>query len=220
MKKRAKREKCFKIKDIQKASILFSIVLVFIVLLSTKIKIPERTDVTSLQYAISGCDSSKGAGISSSSLYSENNYIILKQRLSYVCCANLTIDWEKNGYNIKIKEINTGEVCKCVCAYNVNARLGPLERGTYSVELYGVDYKGTGAELISKSRIEVNHQISECRTKRECVPAECCHAKSCVPASKSPSCKGILCTMECQPDTMDCGQGYCTCTEGRCEAAI
>lgn len=220
MKKRVKRKQRLKIKDIQKASFLIAFVLIIILLLSAKIRIPERTDVTSLQYAISGCDSTKGAGIPAASLYSENNYILLEQSLNYVCCANLTIDWERNGYNIRIKEINNGGMCKCVCVYNVNARLGPLEKGIYSIELYGVDYKGTGAELISKDRVEVNHQISECRTNRDCVPAECCHAKSCLPASKAPSCKGIMCTMECQENTMDCGKGYCTCTEGKCEAAI
>ncbi len=223
MKKRLNRRRIrVTLQNLPRVSILTAIALIIVVLLSSRIKFPERTDVTSLQYAVSGCDRSKASGIElpEASIHAENNYITLQQKLNYLCCANITLDWEKSGYNIKIREINTGEICKCACAYNLNASLGPLEKGEYSIELYGVEYKGQGAELILRERVRVDNQSTECRTSRDCVPAECCHASSCVPASRAPSCGKIMCTMDCQENTMDCGQGYCTCTEGKCEAVI
>ena len=50
-----------------------------------------------------------------------------------------------------------------------------------------------------------------------CVPASCCHAKSCVWESEAPNCSGRLCTMSCEPETMDCGAGECGVVDGECE---
>jgi len=61
---------------------------------------------------------------------------------------------------------------------------------------------------------------AECSKDSECVPAACCHSDSCVPASEAPSCEGIMCTMECMPDTMDCGQGSCKCIDNKCKAVL
>ena len=58
---------------------------------------------------------------------------------------------------------------------------------------------------------------NECQKDSDCVPASCCHADSCVPISDKPVCKGVFCTSECAPGTIDCGGG-CTCKKGTCEA--
>lgn len=47
-----------------------------------------------------------------------------------------------------------------------------------------------------------------------CVPASCCHASECVLESEAPDCSGRICTMSCEPDTMDCGQGHCGVVDG------
>ena len=52
---------------------------------------------------------------------------------------------------------------------------------------------------------------------KECVPASCCHADSCVLEENAPNCSGRICTMDCRPETMDCGQGYCEFVKGSCE---
>ena len=52
-----------------------------------------------------------------------------------------------------------------------------------------------------------------------CVPASCCHAIECVLESEAPNCSGSVCTMDCRPETMDCGQGYCKFVDGECEVA-
>ena len=50
----------------------------------------------------------------------------------------------------------------------------------------------------------------------KCVPASCCHASECVSESEAPNCDGSICTMDCRPETMDCGQGHCDFIDGKC----
>ncbi len=63
-------------------------------------------------------------------------------------------------------------------------------------------------------------QESECLNDSDCVPAECCHSSSCVAFSDAPICDDIFCTQVCEPGTLDCGQGYCSCIKGECSAVI
>jgi hypothetical protein len=58
-----------------------------------------------------------------------------------------------------------------------------------------------------------------CSADEDCVPAACCHAAACVPKARRPECRGIMCTMQCQADTMDCGGG-CACQAGHCTARL
>lgn len=58
-----------------------------------------------------------------------------------------------------------------------------------------------------------------CESDADCVPDDCCHAKSCVAAANAPDCAEVMCTMDCQAGTMDCGGG-CACTEGKCVAHV
>jgi len=57
----------------------------------------------------------------------------------------------------------------------------------------------------------------ECISDLDCVPATCCHPSRCVPKQQAPNCEGIVCTQECVPGTLDCGQGRCICKFGKCD---
>ncbi|MCY1055846.1 hypothetical protein [Nannocystis sp. SCPEA4] len=59
----------------------------------------------------------------------------------------------------------------------------------------------------------------ECAVDADCVPASCCHPASCVPAAQKPDCTDVMCTMQCAPNTMDCG-GRCACEAGSCKAIL
>ncbi len=59
-----------------------------------------------------------------------------------------------------------------------------------------------------------------CTKDEECVPDSCCHAKSCAIRNSAPSCQGVVCSQECEPGTLDCGQGSCRCVNGLCEVLI
>ncbi len=74
-----------------------------------------------------------------------------------------------------------------------------------------------GEEATSEPGLVVGEDA--CTTDADCVPAACCHPSACVAQSNAPSCGDVMCTMDCQPGTMDCGGG-CLCHEGRCAARV
>ncbi len=76
--------------------------------------------------------------------------------------------------------------------------------------------------LISCTSVPENSLSADkqCSTDHECVQATCCHAKEAVNIEKAPDCAGILCSMECQPETLDCGQGEVKCLEGKCQVVL
>ena len=74
--------------------------------------------------------------------------------------------------------------------------------------------------LLIVPRSGENGVEAECEVDGDCVPASCCHSSSCVPASESPNCSGLFCTSVCEPGTLDCGQGECSCIKGKCGAVI
>lgn len=59
-----------------------------------------------------------------------------------------------------------------------------------------------------------------CQIDSDCVPATCCHPTTCVNKDYRPDCKGMFCTMECAPNTMDCGQGKCVCADNTCQTEM
>ena len=61
---------------------------------------------------------------------------------------------------------------------------------------------------------ELDREVNE---SEMCVAASCCHASECVWESEAPNCSGMLCSMDCRPDTMDCGAGKCGVVDGECE---
>jgi len=59
-----------------------------------------------------------------------------------------------------------------------------------------------------------------CVQDSDCVPATCCHANEAVNKDQGPDCKGQLCTMECVPGTIDCGQGKVQCVDEMCKVVL
>ena len=59
-----------------------------------------------------------------------------------------------------------------------------------------------------------------CQTDLDCVPAQCCHAADAVNLENAPDCRSTICTMECAPNTLDCGQGSVACVDGACRASF
>ena len=45
-----------------------------------------------------------------------------------------------DGAVIKIVETNVGQVCRCTCGYELSVELNGLQPGTYTVEIWGVQY--------------------------------------------------------------------------------
>lgn len=74
--------------------------------------------------------------------------------------------------------------------------------------------------LFALSLFKREEDTKYCQADEDCVPATCCHPDDCVNLANRPDCEGIMCTMECAPNTMDCGQGYCACVDNECRAMI
>ena len=63
-------------------------------------------------------------------------------------------------------------------------------------------------------------KADSCTTDDDCAPANTCHPESCVLKSSINENERQICTQECKPGTLDCGQGYCSCVNRKCEAVI
>lgn len=59
-----------------------------------------------------------------------------------------------------------------------------------------------------------------CTLDSDCVPAACCHAIDVVSKGYAPNCDDVICTLECQPDTLDCGQGKIQCLKNKCTVVL
>ncbi|MBS3169742.1 hypothetical protein J4210_04615 [Candidatus Woesearchaeota archaeon] len=56
----------------------------------------------------------------------------------------------------------------------------------------------------------------QCSVSADCVPDACCHAAGAVNAPFAPDCSDTLCTLECRPETLDCGFGKIQCVKNAC----
>ena len=57
-----------------------------------------------------------------------------------------------------------------------------------------------------------------CKADADCVAEQCCHPTSSVNTLNAPECGEAVCTLDCKPGTVDCGQGYFACASGQCVA--
>jgi hypothetical protein len=138
------------------------------------------------------------------------NILYFEHNITYSCCANITLTHNITDDRIVIAEVNTGEMCKCICSYEISGSLRDIEKKKYTIELispYG------------RSREFVTDPIDVCKADEDCAPAECCHATYCVNKKYAPDCKNIMCTLECIKGTIDCGGG-CSCVDNTCIARV
>jgi len=63
------------------------------------------------------------------------------QNINYVCCAKIDAQIQVEGQVIKIVETNVGQVCRCMCGYELQADIAGLPAGTYTVQVWGVQYE-------------------------------------------------------------------------------
>ena len=74
--------------------------------------------------------------------------------------------------------------------------------------------------LLLISACSTTNSQTICVQDSDCVPALCCHATSSVNKEFAPDCQGQLCSMECSPGTLDCGQGKIKCLEQECRIVL
>ena len=107
-----------------------------------------------LEYTIGGCieekEFTRSSKVESPKVYVKGNFLILKHDFDYVCCANLTLYETIKNNSITIIEENVGGYCRCMCEYNVEAKLGPLTKGVYKIKVYGIKYQNMEPELLTE----------------------------------------------------------------------
>ena len=74
--------------------------------------------------------------------------------------------------------------------------------------------------LLSVFLVSCSSSEKACSVDNDCVTATCCHASDSVNKDAGPNCAGQICTQECVPDTIDCGQGEIKCVSGSCEVVL
>ena len=121
------------------------------------------------------------------------------------------IKHEIRGVVPKKKALGVAIVFAIICIVGIGVLLSVQINDVLNIDIFNLE----AVDIKSDDEI-----ARTCNVDEECVPDSCCHAFRCVNKNYAPSCAEIMCTAECKPETMDCGQGYCACTAGLCEAYI
>jgi hypothetical protein len=124
---------------------------------------PESTAPTTtpkLTYGVGGCaeelEPTRDGSMDEVQIIVEGETIRMEQTLTYVCCAELELTLEREGSTIRIEERNVGEICRCMCEYFVEGEVTGLDRGTYEVQVWGVEYEGVHSlELLYETQVSL-----------------------------------------------------------------
>jgi len=113
-----------------------------------------------LDYTVSGCaeeyETSRAASADELQIMVRGDAIHVAHRLSYVCCAELLLRVEQEGNTIRVVEQNVGEMCRCLCDYDVEAEIAGLISGVYRVEVWGVEYEEVHTpELLGQATVQL-----------------------------------------------------------------
>ena len=120
-----------------------------------------------LTYEVGGCGDQKAGEIKrGASLQNEvevsvgDSSIKLLHHLRYVCCAEIEVELasveEVDGQVlIKLLEKNVGEMCKCICSYEVSIKLSGLKSGTYRIQIIGVEFEDMPTEVLWEGIVKI-----------------------------------------------------------------
>jgi hypothetical protein len=113
-----------------------------------------------LVYMVGGCQEEQGASRAGTGdelqVVARGDTIHVSHRLSYVCCAELSLSMEQDGTTIRVMERNVGEMCRCLCDYDVEAEITGLSPGEYQVEVWGVEYEDVQTpELLGQAAVQL-----------------------------------------------------------------
>ena len=120
-----------------------AVICVVVCILAAACTTPEAGRPT-LEYTVGGCseesEPTRAATDGEVQIVGEGDTIHVTHKLTYVCCAELVLTTEQEDSTIRLLEKNTGEICRCLCEYEVEADIAGLNPGVYQVEVWGVEY--------------------------------------------------------------------------------
>ena len=121
----------------------------------------QSQETLQLTYSVRGCEVRDEEGVGPLTpqpppvLRMEGGALQMQHELNYVCCADLVVDWERNGDELSIIEVNEGELCKCLCDYIIEAEVTGFKPGEYLVKVFGVKYRESPVGLLLEQEIRV-----------------------------------------------------------------
>jgi len=139
--------------------VAWAVMCVMVCLLAAACTTPEAGRPT-LSYSVGGCseqsETTRAATDGEVQIVGEGDTIHVVHKLSYVCCAELELTTKQEGSTIRLLEKNTGEICRCMCDYEVEADITGLSPGVYQVEVWGVEYEDVYTpELLGQATIRL-----------------------------------------------------------------
>jgi hypothetical protein len=108
--------------------------------------VTETTAMPTLAYEVGECDESLDVEALNEwdelTTESGNDDAAFTHRLAYVCCADLVLSagYDADAETIRLVETNQGEMCRCMCGYEIAGALGDLPSGDYRLEIWGVQH--------------------------------------------------------------------------------
>lgn len=116
-----------------------------------------NVDNTKFSYSVSPCNQEDKENFTNITI--NENYTAIHQKVSYVCCANITLRYEINESTLSVYEDNKGEICRCICNYEIKATIPA--KGINEVKVYGVYYPDLHPyELLGESSIKIANPAS------------------------------------------------------------
>jgi hypothetical protein len=136
-----------------------AVVCVVVCFLAAACTTPEAGKPT-LTYSVGGCseqsETTRAVTDGEVEIVGGGDTIHVAHKLTYVCCAELALTIEQEDKTIKLLEKNNGEICRCICEYQVEADITGLSPGVYQVEVWGVEYEDVHTpELLGQATIRL-----------------------------------------------------------------
>jgi eight-cysteine-cluster-containing protein len=187
---------------------------------------PQDCSPSKLSFRVSDCMKNSSRAPATIEVDSIGGYIFLNQHLSYVCCAKVIVSYEileSHPPMIKITEKNAGEMCRCECEYDIEARLGPFEKGEYVIQIWGVEFRDTPTSLLFEKSMTIvpsddfcgTSTLGTCSSDADCMTGGC-SGQVCQSRFETP--RITTCEWRDCYDAKKYGYG-CKCIQRRCQWA-
>jgi len=90
--------------------------------------------------------------------------VIFTHEINYVCCADLeleiaSVEKKQDLTLVKLTEKNAEQMCDCVCDYEIEMDLAPLEPGKYAVEMWGIEDGEMERNMLWREEFEIEESI-------------------------------------------------------------
>ena len=95
--------------------------------------------------------SEKDTGENYLDIYFNDSFIFLEQKISYDCCAGISLRYNVDEEILRIYEDNNNNtLCETLCTYDIKAKI--KQKGINEVEVYGIKYSDWPYEFIAEKK--------------------------------------------------------------------